>query len=110
MPALLPPTRMRLGPAKSGSLLLGGPDGPACGASTWTTPALRRSYRARGDSGRNQIRITKVSTVLGEPRDRGLACAGGVLHLVLPHGRSSLAVSILGAQGLARAPREDFFA
>jgi hypothetical protein len=68
MPALLPPTKMRLCSAKSRSFLLGGPDGPARGASTWTTPALRRSYRARENRGKNKIRITKVSTVLGEPR------------------------------------------
>jgi hypothetical protein len=44
------------------------PDGPPCGGSTWTSPALRRSYRATEDRGRNKIRITKVSTVSGEPR------------------------------------------
>jgi len=41
--------------------------GPGPG-STWTSPALRRSYRARENRGRNKIRITKVSTVSGEPR------------------------------------------
>jgi hypothetical protein len=46
---------------------LRGPDGP-CGASIWTRPAPRRSYRARKNRGRNKIRITKVSTISGEPR------------------------------------------
>jgi hypothetical protein len=41
---------------------------PACGGSIWTAPALRRSYRARRNRDRNKIRITKVSTVSGEPR------------------------------------------
>ncbi len=68
MSALLPPTRMRPCSAKSRSFLRGGPDGPACGASTWTTPVLWRSHRARQNRSRNKIRITKVSTVLGEPR------------------------------------------
>ena len=68
MPALLLPPTMRPCSASSRSFLLGGPDGPACGGSTWTSPALRRSYRARENRGRNKIRITKVSTVSGEPR------------------------------------------
>jgi len=68
MPALLLPSTMRLCSASSRSFLLGGPDGPPCGGSTWTSPALRRSYRATENRGRNKIRITKVSTVPGEPR------------------------------------------
>jgi hypothetical protein len=66
MPSLLPPARMRQCPASSRSFLRG-PDGP-CGGSTWTGPALRRSYRARENAGQNKIRITKVSMVSGEPR------------------------------------------
>ena len=76
MPVLLLPSTMRPCSASSRSFLLGGPDGPACGGSTWTSPALRRSYRARENRGRNKIRITKVSTVSGEPRP------GGVYSLV----------------------------
>jgi hypothetical protein len=66
MPALLPPPRMRQCSGLSRSFLRG-PDGP-CGDSTRTSPALRRSYRAKETAGQNKIRITKVSTVLGEPR------------------------------------------
>ena len=66
MPALLPPSRMRQCSGSSRSFLRG-PDGP-CGGSTWTRPALRRSYRARETTSGNKIRITKVSTVSGEPR------------------------------------------
>jgi hypothetical protein len=66
MPTLLPPTRMRQCSASSRSFLRG-PDGP-CGGSTWTSPALRRSYRTRETAGQSKIRITKVSTVSGEPR------------------------------------------
>src|SRR6185312_10495580 len=57
---------MRQCPASSRSFLRG-PDGP-CEGSTWTSPALRRSYRARETTGESKIRITKVSTVPGEPR------------------------------------------
>ena len=56
---------------------LRGPDGP-CGGSTWTTPALRRSYRARETAGGNKIRITRVSTVSGEPRDADRKAEGGL--------------------------------
>src|SRR6478735_8393666 len=66
MPALLPPSTMRQCPASSRSFLRG-PDGPY-GGSTWTSPALRRSYRAQETAGQSKIRITKVSTVSGEPR------------------------------------------
>jgi integrase-like protein len=66
MPAFLPPARMRHCSGLSRSFLRG-PGGP-CGGSTWTTPTLRRSHRARETAGGNKIRITKVSTVLGEPR------------------------------------------
>jgi hypothetical protein len=66
MPALLPPARMRPCSGLSRSFLRG-PDGP-CGGSIWATPALRRSYWARETAGGNKIRMTKVSTVLGEPR------------------------------------------
>src|SRR5262252_3134714 len=66
MPALLPPARMRQCSGLSRSFLRG-PDGPR-GASTWTTPALWRSYRAKETAGQNKIRITKVSTLPGEPR------------------------------------------
>jgi HTH-like domain len=45
----LPPASIRRCSAKSRSFLLG-PDGPA-GGSTWTAPALRRSYRATGEPG-----------------------------------------------------------
>lgn len=37
------------------------------GGSTWTTPALRRSYR-QGEPPKNKISSIKVSTVRGEPR------------------------------------------
>ena len=67
MPALLPPARMHQCSGSSRSCLRG-PDGPR-GASTWTSPALRRSYRARENAGQSKIRITKVSTVPGEPRE-----------------------------------------
>ncbi len=76
MPPLLPPPIMRPCSAQSRSFLLGGPDSPPCGGSTWTSPALWRSYRARENRGRNKIRITKVSTVPGEPRAKA---AHGVL-------------------------------
>ena len=42
--------------------------GRPTGASTWTSPALWRSYRAKETAGQNKIRITKVSTLPGEPR------------------------------------------
>src|SRR5215467_12223298 len=66
MPALLPPARMRQCSGLSRSFLRG-PAGPR-GASTWTSPALWRSYRAKETAGQNKIRITKVSTLPGEPR------------------------------------------
>src|SRR5580700_10139532 len=54
MPQLLPPPTMRWCSAKSRSFLLGGPGSPPAGASTWTAPALRRSYRARENQGQKQ--------------------------------------------------------
>jgi hypothetical protein len=53
MPALPPPARMRQCPASSRSFLRR-PDGP-CGDSTWTSPALRRSYKARENRDQNKI-------------------------------------------------------
>src|SRR4029453_5285976 len=81
MPALVPPARRRQGSGLSRSFLRG-PGGP-CGGSTWTSPALRRSYKARESAGQSKIRITKVSTVSGEPRSAGLPglLAGSVVGM-----------------------------
>jgi hypothetical protein len=49
MPTLLPPPTIGRCSVSSRSFLLG-PDGP-CGGSTWTSPALRRSYRTTGEPG-----------------------------------------------------------
>src|SRR5215467_4856115 len=65
MPALLPPARMHQCSGSSRSFLRG-PDGPR-GASTWTSPALRRSYRARESAGQSKIRITKSPQLQGNP-------------------------------------------
>jgi hypothetical protein len=65
MPPPLQPPTIGWCSASSRSFLLG-PDGP-CGGSTWTSPALRRSHRARRTGRRNKIRITKSPRFEGNP-------------------------------------------
>src|SRR5215469_12149175 len=100
MPALVPPPRMRQRSGSSRSFLRG-PDALA-GGSTWTTPALQRSYRARETARGNKIRISKVSTVTGEPRLANARGAAFVYDLALLDGAAGLAV--VRAAGEWRAP------